>query len=158
MRTALSFIVAVLIPEAVGALSGWATRSGVRTWYVDLEKPAFTPPSWVFAPAWITLYFLMGVASWLVWRQGADRPEVRAALGLYAAQLVLNGLWSLLFFGARRPGIALVEIVVLFVLIVATTWRFFPLSRAAGWLMVPYAAWVAFATALNAGIWWMNRV
>lgn len=157
MRTALTLLAAVLLPELVGAVAGMATASSVGTWYATLDKPAFTPPSWVFMPAWTTLYALMGVASWLVWREGVGRPEVRGALVLYGVQLALNGAWSLIFFGARRPGLALVEVVVLLGLVLWTTGRFFPVSRAAGWLMVPYAAWTAFATALNAGIWWLNR-
>ena len=149
--------IAVGAPLLVGALGGVVTAGAVRDWYPTLQRPSFAPPAWVFGPVWTALYLAMGVASWLVWRAGAERPEVRGALWLYAAQLVLNLAWSFLFFGLRRPSLALVEIVVLLGFIVATALRFAAISGLAGGLMAPYAAWVAFATALNAAFWWLNR-
>lgn len=157
MNAVVALVLAVVVPEAVGALSGVVTARSVRTWYVGIAKPGFTPPSWVFAPVWTSLYLLMGVASWLVWRQGGQRPEVRVALLVYGVHLVLNGAWSLVFFGAKRPGWALAEILVLDVSVVLTALLFLRISRLAGGLMVPYVLWVAFATALNGGIWWLNR-
>ena len=148
---------ALLLPLGVGALGALATSASVRTWYSTLVRPSFAPPSWVFGPAWTALYVMMGVASWLVWREGLARPDVRSALTLYGVQLAFNLAWSWLFFGLRQPLLALVDIVVLLVLVAITVARFAPVSRTAAGLMVPYLAWVAFATALNGAFWWLNR-
>ena len=157
MTDLLRLAAALLASLAVGFLGAFATMDGVRVWYPTLVKPPFNPPSWVFGPVWTTLYLMMGVACWLVWRAGTDRPEVRAALTLYVVQLVFNLAWSYLFFGIRQPLIALVEIVLLLALIVWTMARFAPISSAAAWLLAPYAAWVSFATVLNGALWWLNR-
>lgn len=148
---------AVLLPVGVGALGSLSTMDAVRTWYPALTRPSFAPPTWVFGPVWTVLYLMMGVASWLVWRQGPARPEVQSALTIYGVQLGFNLAWSWLFFGIQRPFLALLDIVVLFVLIGLTAVRFAAVSRGAAALLVPYLAWVGFATALNAGFWWLNR-
>ncbi len=157
MTPAIAFVVAVLLPLAIGGLGSLATFGAVRDWYPTLVRPSFAPPSWVFGPVWTTLYVMMGVASWLAWRQGVAKPAVQAALTLYGIQLAFNLAWSWLFFGLRQPFVALIEIVVLLALIALTTLRFAVVSRPAAWLMLPYLAWVAFATVLNAGFWWLNR-
>jgi tryptophan-rich sensory protein len=156
-RSVAALIVGVTLPLAVGALGALGTLDGVRTWYPTLRRPSFAPPSWLFGPVWTTLYVMMGVASWLVWREGAARLEVRSALALYGIQLVFNLAWSWLFFRLRQPSVALINIVVLLALIAVTAQRFAAVSRIASVLMLPYLAWVAFATALNAGFWWLNR-
>ena len=157
LRDVLALAGAVLLPLAVGGLGSFATFDAVRTWYPTLVRPSFAPPSWVFGPVWTALYVMMGVASWLVWRQRDAEPAARRALVLYAVQLLLNLAWSWIFFGLHRPGPALLEIMVLLVMIAVTTLCFRPVSRAAAALMLPYLAWVSFATALNAGFWWLNR-
>jgi tryptophan-rich sensory protein/uncharacterized protein YbjT (DUF2867 family) len=139
----------------VGALGAVANGDAVATWYPTLEKPAWRPPAWLFGPVWTVLYVLMAVAAWRVWIREGLR-EARLPLLLFGIQLALNGAWSWIFFAARAPTAALVEIVVLLAFVLATTVFFFPRSRAAGWMMVPYVAWVAFATALNAAIAAMN--
>jgi tryptophan-rich sensory protein len=149
-------VLAILICEGVGALASLATQSSVSTWYPALEKPFFTPPGWVFAPVWITLYALMGLAAWLVGRRGWATPGVPTALGFFVLQLVLNGAWSFAFFGARSPAGGLAVIVVLWFALMTTTKWFFELRRVAGWLLVPYLLWVSYAAALNGAIWWMN--
>jgi tryptophan-rich sensory protein len=131
------------------------TSSSVGTWYAELRKPSFNPPNWIFAPVWSALYFLMALSAWLVWRK-ADWGGASLALTLFFAQLALNVAWSGLFFGLRRPGTALVEIVFLFGTIVATALAFRTISGLAFWLMVPYAMWVAFAALLNFKIWQLN--
>ena len=156
-RSVAGLIVCIALPLAVGALGALGTMDGVRSWYPSLTRPSFAPPSWVFGPVWTTLYVLMGVASWLVWREGTARPEVRSALALYAVQLAFNLAWSWLFFGFRQPAAALADIVVLLALIAVTAQRFARISRIAALLMLPYLAWVAFATMLNAAFWWLNR-
>lgn len=155
-RKAGTLLLAVAVCEGVGAVAGMATRSSVATWYPTLAKPAFTPPDGLFAPVWIALYALMGVAAWAVARQGWRRPAVRRALGWFTAQLALNGAWSFAFFGARSPGAGLVVILLLLGTLLVTTRRFFAVRRLAGWALVPYVAWVTYAAALNGAIWWMN--
>lgn len=156
-RSVAALIVCLALPLLVGALGALGTMDGLRTWYPSLTRPSFAPPSWLFGPVWTTLYVMMGVASWLVWREGPARPEVRSALVLYVIQLLSNLAWSWLFFGFRQPLAALVDIVVLLALIAVTAQRFARVSRIAAVLMLPYLAWVAFATILNAGFWWLNR-
>ncbi|MDX1644947.1 MAG: TspO/MBR family protein [Thermoanaerobaculia bacterium] len=143
-------------PLVVGFLSGSATARGVGTWYRELAKPAWTPPDWLFGPVWTILYVLMGVAAYLAWSRGPAGRERRRAMGLFAAQLALNGLWSVLFFGLQSPGLALVEILLLLVLIGATARAFYQRSLLAGRLFVPYSIWVGFAAMLNFAIWQMN--
>ncbi len=147
--------VSVLITLALGALGGLATFSSVATWYAQLNKPAFNPPNFVFGPVWTILYIIMALAAWRVWLQaeGADR---RTALVLYAAQLVLNLGWSVIFFGLRQPAFALGEIIILFLAILATIGAFWRVDRLASLMMTPYAVWVAFASFLNFGIWRLN--
>jgi tryptophan-rich sensory protein len=157
MKTTLALFVAIAVPLAIGGLSGFATADGVSSWYPTLVKPSFNPPAWVFGPVWTVLYITMGVAAFLVWRQGLATGGVRLALSVFAVQLALNGLWSILFFGMQSPGLALAEIVVLWLAIGATIVLFWRVTALAGALMVPYFLWVSFATLLNASIWWLNR-
>ena len=125
-------------------------------WYASLNKPSWNPPSWIFGPVWSLLYLLMAVAAWRVWMHGGWRGQ-KGALRLYLIQLVLNALWTPLFFGLRQPGWAFVEILMLLAAVIATMLAFFKVSRLAGSLLVPYALWVAFASCLNGTLWWMNR-
>jgi tryptophan-rich sensory protein len=157
MSDAIKLLVAVAVPLAIGGLSGFVTARSVDTWYPTLAKPSFNPPAWVFGPTWTVLYILMGVALFLVWRQGLDTPGVKLAVTLFAVQLALNALWSILFFGMQSPAWAFAEILLLWLAIVATLWAFWRLMPVAGWLLVPYLAWVSFAAVLNGSIWILNR-
>ncbi|HLP44178.1 MAG TPA: TspO/MBR family protein, partial [Candidatus Nanoarchaeia archaeon] len=121
-----------------------------------LNKPALTPPSWVFGPVWTILYVLMGVALFFVWNEGWNRGGVRIAVSVFGVQLVLNTAWSLIFFGAKNPGAALIEIVLLWISILFTIILFSKISKRAGVLLVPYIVWVSFAAYLNYGIWTLN--
>ena len=143
----------ILLCLAIGSVGGFATQHSIDTWYATLNKPSWNPPNWVFAPVWTTLYILMGIAAWLVWKTG-DR--VGLAMVLFFAQLGFNLLWSLVFFGLRSPGWALVEVVFLWSSVALTMLAFFGRQSTAGWLFVPYLAWVSFAAILNAAIWWLN--
>ena len=154
-RDSLGFIAFLVLCLAVAALGGAATASSVGNWYPTLAKPAFNPPNWIFAPVWTALYFMMAVAGWRVWRRDGLR-RARWALTLFALQLALNLAWSILFFGMRSIGAALIEIVLLLLAILATALAFWKRERAAGMLFIPYAAWVAFAAVLNAAIWRLN--
>jgi benzodiazapine receptor len=137
---------------AVAALIGGLGVAGTAAEYQNLNQPSWAPPSWLFGPVWTILYAMIAVAGWLVWR----RTGWNRALTVYAVQLVLNAVWTPIFFGFGQYGLALIDIVVLWLLIGATIYLFRPISRTAAWLLVPYWAWVTFATALNAAIWHAN--
>jgi translocator protein len=148
------FFAACFLAAGIGGLfTGPQVAPG--EWYDTLAKPFFTPPSWLFGPVWTALYAAMAVAGWLVWRE-RGRMNVRPALVLFGAQLILNLLWSVVFFGMESPGWGLVEILILWGAIFLTIISFMRVSRMAGWLLVPYLMWVTFATFLNAGIWLLN--
>lgn len=154
-RDTVGFSVFLALCLAVSAIGGAVTASSVGGWYKTLAKPAFNPPDWIFAPVWTALFFIMAIAGWRVWRRDGMR-DARAALMLFALQLALNLCWSIVFFGLRSIGAALAEIVVLLLAILATTVAFWQRDRVAGMLFVPYAAWVGFATVLNAALWQLN--
>jgi len=154
MKT-IPVIISILIAQSAGIIGSAFTASSVNTWFETLTKPAFNPPSWLFSPVWITLYALMGVAAYLVWRK-KDRAGAKTALAFYGAQLAFNTLWSILFFGFKNPGAAFIEIIILLILIILTQGLFWKIDRWAGALMIPYIAWVSFATFLNYAIWQLN--
>jgi translocator protein len=156
-RDAVALVVAVAIPVVGGAVVGLLTGPGASPWYQTIEQPPWNPPDWVFGPVWTVLYFLMGIASWLVWRKGWNAHEVRTSLGLYGGQLALNLLWPIIFFALPSPGWALLEILVLWMLIIVVLVRFRRLSSSAAVLLAPYLLWVSYAATLNAGVWWLNR-
>ncbi len=155
-RDIVKLVVSIVACQCAGAIGSVFTTPAIPTWYAALEKPSFTPPNWLFAPAWITLYVLMAVAAFLVWRQGFAREGVRCALIVFLVQLVLNALWSVVFFGLHSPLYGMVVILALWVAILVTIIKFFRLSVAAGSLMLPYILWVSFASALNIAIWVLN--
>ena len=146
----------LLLSFLAAAIGGYATWTSVGTWYPTLQKPSWTPPSAVFSPVWTILYILMAIAAWRVWRVGSPE-DARMTFRLHGAQLALNALWSILFFGMRQPGAALVEIIVLWLVLIRLQVRFSQTDRLAGFLWAPYVAWVSFAAVLNASIWELNR-
>lgn len=150
-----TFLAAQVLCFSAAGIGGAFTATSVRTWYPEIAKPAWTPPSWVFGPVWTALYAMMAAALWLVWRSG-KWSETWRALALFGAQLVLNALWSIIFFGARNPGLAFGEILLLWCVLVATIAAFWRHSRVASALLVPYLAWSTFAACLNFTIWRMN--
>jgi len=157
MRKVLpKIIISVAICLGLGFLSGYATQSSVDTWYVELNKPFFNPPNWVFAPVWTILYVLMGIAAGIVWSKGFYHKWVQTAMYHFIFQLLLNGLWSLVFFGYNSPGLALLVIIALIVFILLTIKWFKVVSKTAAYLLYPYLIWVIFATVLNFSIWHLN--
>lgn len=152
----LKLAASVLICQLAGVIGSVFTAPAVPTWYAALRKPSFTPPGWVFAPAWITLYALMGISAYLIWRNGLTSRGIRTALGLFVAQLIVNALWSVMFFGLRSPLAGMITIAVLWVLIWLTMLHFFKASTFAGMLLIPYLLWVSFAAVLNLSIWRLN--
>lgn len=155
-RVFAAWLIAVAVCEAVGGLGAMFTTPNLRPWYASLHKPGFTPPNWVFGPAWTTLYLLMATAAWLVWRQRGGLAPARRELSWFAFQLALNFAWSPAFFGMQSPALGLAVIVPLGLAIAATTLAFWRVTAAAGALMLPYLAWVGYATALNFELWRLN--
>ncbi len=143
------FVIFALLSLATLALGGWLTSLGFGPWYDDLRKPSFQPPGWVFSPVWTTIFVLLAIATWQVAKLGA---VARAALVVYAIQLVLNVVWSLLFFTLHEPTWALAEIVLLDVAVVSMVFLYGRVRRSAGWMIVPYAVWLGLATAINVWI------
>jgi len=146
----------IVLCQLAGVIGSIFTRPAIAGWYATLRKPSFTPPDWVFAPVWIILYSLMGIAAYLVWRKGLGEKQVRKAMILFSGQLMLNALWSWIFFGLRSPLAGFVEIAILSVVLIFTIQSFFKISKAAGALLIPYFLWVAFASGLNLSIWYLN--
>ena len=150
--------IVVIICLAVGYLSGMVTRASITTWYPTLVKPSFNPPNWIFAPVWTSLYVMMGVAAGLIWNQiTTQKSAVTKALQFFIIQLVLNALWSYLFFGLHNLMLATIEVVLLWLMIFETYSQFAKINKTASYLMLPYLAWVSFASVLTASIWWLNR-
>lgn len=147
---------AIIAVEATGLLGSLFTAPAITTWYSTLNKPAFNPPNWIFAPVWTILFALMGIAAFLVWQRGWKKVEVKFALKIFLAQLVLNILWSIIFFGLHSPAAAFLEIIALWLVIVATIVAFWKISRPAAYLLLPYILWVTFAAFLNWTIWSIN--
>ena len=149
-------LVFILISQGAGIIGSLFTVRSIDAWYEGLNKPAFNPPNWIFGPVWTLLYFAMGIAAYLVWRNGWGRQEVKVALIVFAFQLVLNALWSIIFFGMRAPLAGFIEIFFLWSVILATLVLFWRISLAAGLLLLPYIGWVSFAAVLNFYLWRLN--
>ena len=149
-------IVSIVACQCAGLIGAVFTMKAIPTWYATLEKPVFTPPNWLFAPAWGTLYLLMGIAAFIIWRRGLENIQVRRALLIFLAQLILNALWPVVFFGFESPIYGFIVIVGLWIAILFTILEFSRISTAAMVLLLPYILWVSFASALNASIWILN--
>lgn len=156
MKSWLKLIASVVGCELVGILGSVLTISSITTWYTTLNKPPFAPPNWIFGPVWILLYLLMGISFYLIWQQGWKKKKVKTASMFFLAQLAFNFLWSPIFFGLRSPLLGLITIVVMWIFIVMTMRKFYPLSKPAFYLLAPYLLWVSFATILNAAIFVLN--
>ena len=158
MNKFVKIAIALLVCLAVGYSASTVTRPSVESWYPTIAKPVFNPPNWIFMPVWTLLYILMAVAAGLVWDKIKEQnEEVKKALGFFLIQLTLNAVWSYLFFGLKNPMLALIEIALLWLMIYETYLKFVKINKTAGYLLIPYLAWVGFAAVLNASIWWLNR-
>jgi tryptophan-rich sensory protein len=155
-RTFGVLILCIVIPLIAGVIGSIFTVDSIGTWYVLLNKPPLTPPAWVFAPIWTVLYILMGIALFLIVRDGLGTPGIRSALTIFMAQLFVNVLWTFLFFGLHSPLYGLIGIIVLFLLIIATILEFYRIRKLAALLLLPYIAWVCIATYLNAMVLVLN--
>lgn len=158
MKPIFKLIISIAIPVAVGIISSIFTADSVSGWYTYLHKPSFNPPNWVFAPVWTILYIMMGVSFFFIWRSHAKLEKRYTGYTYYWLQLILNFLWSFLFFHQKNIGLALLDIFLLFIMVSGTIMSFRKVSKTAAWLLAPYLLWVVFAMALNFSIWRLNGV
>jgi len=151
----LKLVASVILCQIAGFLGSLFTTPAIPTWYKTLNKPFFTPPNWIFSPVWISLFILMGISLFFVWRR-SDHPQFKPALIFFFVQLILNILWSVAFFGLKSPLLGLMDIVLLWIAILFTILNLFKVSKFAGVLLIPYLLWVSFATLLNFSLWILN--
>ena len=166
MPTTLDIAVHSSFTRSALALAGWLALSFAAAavggfflpgeWYAGLQKPSWNPPNWIFGPVWTALYMIMAIAAWLVWKRGGFAGQ-RVALSFFLAQLLFNALWSPLFFGLRQPALAFADILLLWLTLLGTVAAFWKVRPLAGVLLVPYLAWVTFASTLNFALWRLNR-
>ncbi|MCX5751808.1 MAG: tryptophan-rich sensory protein [Candidatus Saganbacteria bacterium] len=157
MKKIFELLLSIIVCFTAGAFGSIFTAPNIPIWYANLNKPFFSPPNWLFGPAWTLLYILMGIALYIVWNKGIEKEEVRFAIRVFFMQLVLNALWSYIFFGLHWLLFAYIELLIMWLFIVWTIVRFAKVSKAAAWLLVPYLCWVSFASMLNLSVWWLNR-
>ncbi len=156
MKKFFTVVFFIAVSQLAGAIGSIFTVSSVKGWYNVLNKPFFNPPSWIFGPVWIILYFMMGWASYLVYKEVGKNKSAKGSLVLFFIHLVFNASWSVVFFGLHSPWWAFVNIVILWGMILFLIFRFYGISRVASYLLVPYLLWVSFASVLNFSIWWLN--
>ncbi len=150
----ITFIASIFTCQMAGIIGVGFTASAIPLWYNTLNKPTFSPPSWIFGPVWTLLYTMMGIALFLIWNEKTRNS--RKALLVFSLQLFLNAIWSPVFFGLRSPFMGLLIITLLWISIILTMVNFYKISKRAAWLLVPYFLWVSFATVLNFSIWRLN--
>lgn len=156
MKDIIKLLISIVVCQAAGFIGSIFTTPNIPTWYATLRKPSFTPPNWLFAPVWTTLFLLMGISAYLVWRYGLSNSRVRIALLIFIVQLIVNILWSLVFFGLKSPLAGFFVIIALWLLILLTIIHFSNISITAGILLIPYILWVSFASVLNFMLWRLN--
>ncbi len=164
LNNTAKLIIAIVVSELAGVIGAVFTTPSIPTWYAGLARPLFSPPNWIFGPVWTTLFALMGISFFLIWKDysliRANRRVVQIwkwGVSFFILQLILNTLWSIIFFGLHNPGGAFAEIIILWLAILATIIAFAKISRIAAWLLVPYILWVSFAGYLNYAIWMLNK-
>ena len=155
-QEAVKLISSIILCQLAGLIGSLFTAPSIPVWYASLEKPFFTPPSSVFAPVWILLYFLMGISLYLVIRKGFSDKGAKTAIIVFIIQLVLNALWSILFFGMKNPAVGFLDIILLWLAILVTIIFFFKISKISAMLLIPYILWVSFAAVLNFSLWRLN--
>ncbi|MEO0086954.1 MAG: TspO/MBR family protein [candidate division WOR-3 bacterium] len=156
MGKILKLLLSILICQVAGILGSIFTTPSIPTWYLQLNKPPFTPPNWLFAPAWTTLFLLMGISLYLVWNQGWENKQVKKAILIFAIQLILNILWSFIFFTLKSLLFAFIEIIILWIAILLTIINFQKVSKSSAYLLLPYLFWVSFASVLNFSLLTLN--
>jgi translocator protein len=156
MKRYFQVLISILLCQAAGVIGSAFTFSSIPNWYAHLNKASFNPPNWVFGPVWLTLYTLMGIAAFIIWEKRKSNKKVLSALQIFIVQLVINSLWSIVFFGAHQIFMGLIIILAMWFLILLTIIKFWPISKAAGILLVPYLLWVSIATSLNYFVFILN--
>lgn len=156
MNKIIKLIAFIVFCELAGIIGSFFTAPSIASWYASLQKPFFTPPNWVFAPVWTTLFLLMGISLYLVWEKGLGDRKVKLAVSVFSIQLILNILWSVLFFGLQNSFLAFIEIILLWIAILATIILFYRISVKASLLLIPYIVWVSIASLLNYSVWVLN--
>ena len=156
MPRILKLIFSIVFVQLAGILGALFTATSIGTWYEMINKPVLNPPSWIFGPVWMVLYLLIGISLFLIWDKGVHKKHEKIAIEIFAIQLILNAIWSPIFFGLQNPGAAIIIIVLLWITIVATIVSFYKISKTAAYLLIPYLLWVSFATYLNYSIWVLN--
>jgi tryptophan-rich sensory protein len=157
LNSIIKLIISILASFAAAGIGSLFTFKAIPTWYAGLKKPRYTPPNWAFGPVWTTLYILMAISVILVWQKGIESDGVLVAFVLFWIQLVINAIWSVIFFGMKSKGGGVITIILLWLLILATIVTSFRVSGWAGALLVPYIVWVSIASYLNIGIWILNK-
>jgi translocator protein len=151
----LKLVASIILCQLAGFLGSLFTTPAIPTWYTTLKKPFFTPPNWIFSPVWMSLFILMGISLFFIWRR-PDHQKFKIAFIFFFVQLILNILWSAAFFGLRAPLLGLMDIILLWIAILLTIQNFLKISKFAGVLLIPYLLWVSFATLLNFSLWILN--
>lgn len=157
MKNLIKLVLSIIICQLAGIIGSYFTVDSIATWYFDLTKPSLKPPNWIFAPVWISLYFMMGISLFLVWQKGLNIQRNKNAFILFIIQLIVNSLWSIVFFGMHEILLAVLVIIILWLLIFASIFSFQPISKPASYLLIPYLLWVSFASYLNISIYILNR-
>lgn len=149
-------LISLILTQSAGIVGSLFTAPAISNWYSNLEKPSFSPPNWVFGPVWILLYFLMGISIYLIWLNIKKNKKAKIAFWLFWIHLIFNSTWSIVFFGLQNPGLAFINILIIWVLIIALIIKFFKINKWASYLLIPYFLWVSFASILNYFIWYLN--
>ncbi|MBL7155079.1 MAG: tryptophan-rich sensory protein [Candidatus Portnoybacteria bacterium] len=149
-------IISLALPQLAGLVGSVFTSSAIPTWYAGLQKPSFSPPNWLFGPVWILLYILMGISVYLIWQRVEENKKAKGALWLFWIHLFFNAIWSVIFFGLHNPGLAFINIIIIWLLIIALMVKSWPINKWSAYLLIPYFIWVSFASVLNYFIWYLN--
>ncbi len=157
MNNTTKFIISILLIVGIGSLGGIFTAPEIKTWYLHLNKPSWNPPNWLFAPVWSSLYLMMGISFYLIWKSAFANDRKTWAIIIFIAQFALNFLWSFIFFKNHQLGWAFVELVVMWLAILCSIIAFSSINKIAAWLLVPYISWVSFAGILNYSVWMLNK-
>jgi tryptophan-rich sensory protein len=152
----LRLVASIIFCQLAGLIGSIFTTPAIPTWYESLKKPFFKPPNWIFGPVWVSLYLLMGISLFVIWQRRENNPQAKKGLIVFFAQLVLNTLWSVGFFGLKSPVLGLIIIILLWIAIFLTIQHFLKISKIAALLLLPYISWVSFAVVLNLSLWILN--
>jgi len=156
MKNWLKITISIILCQLAGIVGSFFTVSAIKEWYAFLQKPSFSPPNWLFGPVWVTLYTLMGISLFLIWKKGLDKEKIKNAFNLFLIHLIFNAAWSIIFFGMRNILGGFIEIIIMLILIIILIKKFYKIEKLAAYLLIPYLIWVSFATFLNLNILILN--